>query len=143
MGKRSRKNRFRTAGANALAEAPSVQAALIPASPTNGGQSSAAADFDPGLEYVAGFGLAYSALERQIPAQPHDPKPPEVTFETYRQMLNDPEVCSDVRTLAQMALAEVCSSTHFGFGLAAPVSRSSSTKCALSRARQDSVRRII
>jgi len=104
MGKRSRKNRFRTAGANALADAPSFQAAVT--DPSNGGQSSATADFDPQLEYVAGYGQAYSALERWIPAQTYDPKALEVTFETYRQMLNDPEVCSDIRTLVQMALAD-------------------------------------
>src|SRR5262249_30105711 len=98
MGKRSRnRNRFRTAGANALKEVPSVQAALETASPTYGGQSSATADFDTRLEYVAGYGQAYGDLERQIPAQAHDPRAPEVTFETYRQMLNEPEVCSDVR----------------------------------------------
>jgi hypothetical protein len=107
MDKRSRnRNRFRTAGANALAVIPSVQATAETASPTNGGQSSATAEFDPRLEYVAGFGLAYSALERQIPAQAHDPKASEVTFETYWQMLNDPEVCSAIRTLVQMALAD-------------------------------------
>jgi hypothetical protein len=41
------------------------------------------------------------------------------------------------------SIAFVCSSAHFGFGVAAPVSRSSSTKCALSRVRHASVRRII
>ncbi len=41
------------------------------------------------------------------------------------------------------SIAFVCSSTHFGFGQAAPVSRSSSIRCALSRARQASIRRII
>jgi hypothetical protein len=107
MGKRSaRRNRFRTAGANALKDAPSVQTAALTGSPTYSGESSATADYDPTLEYVAGYGQAYSALNRQIPAQPHDPKAPEVTFETYRQMLNDPEVCSDVRTLVQMALGD-------------------------------------
>jgi hypothetical protein len=105
MGKRSRKNRFRTVGANALKDAPSIQAAALTALPSNGGESSAP-EFDPALEYVAGYGLAYSALERQIPAQAHDPRAPEVTFETYRQMLNDPEIVSDVRTLTQMALAD-------------------------------------
>src|SRR5262245_36862298 len=110
MGKRSRKNRFRTVGANALAKAPSFQAATRTATPTDGGQSSAAADFDPSLEYVAGYGQEYSQLDRRIPAQLHDPKAPELTFETYRQMLNDPEVCSDVRTLVKMALADGSSS---------------------------------
>src|SRR5262245_40929075 len=106
MGKRSaRRNRHCTVGANALKDAP-IHAAALTSLPTNGGESSAAADFDPTLEYVAGYGQAYSALERQIPAQAHDPKAPEVTFETYRQMLNDPEVCSDVRTLVQMALGD-------------------------------------
>jgi hypothetical protein len=107
MGRKSRKNRFRTVGANALAVAPTVQtAALLPASPSTGGESSAVADFNPELEYVAGYGQAYSALLRQIPSKPYDPKAPEVDFETYRQMLNDPEVCSDVRMLVQMALAD-------------------------------------
>lgn len=106
MGKRSRKNRFRTIGANALKDAPSVQALTLPALPINDSKPSPAIDFDPELEYIAGFGQGFGALERQIPAQPHDPKAPEVTFETYRQMLNDPEVSSDVRTLVQMALAD-------------------------------------
>jgi hypothetical protein len=105
MGKRRNKNRFQTAGANALKASP-FQTAALTVSPSNGGQSSAAADFDPGVEYVAGYGQAYSVLERQIPSQAHDPRAPEVTFETYRQMLNDPEVSSDVRTLVQMALAD-------------------------------------
>lgn len=107
MGKRSRKrNKFRTFGANALKDAPFIQTAALTLSPSSSGESSAAAEFDPSLEYVAGFGQSYSALNRQIPAQSHDPKAPEVTFEVYRQMLNDPEVCSDVRTLVQMALGD-------------------------------------
>jgi hypothetical protein len=108
VGKRSaRRNRFRTNGANALKDAPSVQALTIPASsPANNGDYLTPSDFDPSLEYVAGYGQAYRALNRQIPAQLHDPKAPEVTFETYRQMVNDPEICSDVRTLVQMALGD-------------------------------------
>jgi hypothetical protein len=84
MGKRSRKKRFRIAGANALKDAP-IQTAALTVSPSNSGQSSAAADFDPQLEYVAGYGQAYSQLERRIPSQTREPKAPEVTFETYRQ----------------------------------------------------------
>lgn len=107
MGKKSHKrNKFRTVGANALKDAPFIQTAALTLSPSSSGESSAAADFDPSLEYVAGYGQSYSVLERQIPAQAHDPKAPEVTFETYRQMLNDPEVCSDIRTLVQMALGD-------------------------------------
>jgi hypothetical protein len=105
MGRKRNKNRFRTDGANALKDAP-IQTAALTNSPSDRGSAGAAADFNPELEYVAGYGQAYSALERQIPSQAHDPKAPEVTFETYRQMLNDPEVCSDVRTLVQMALAD-------------------------------------
>jgi hypothetical protein len=105
MGKRRNKNRFQIAGANAL-KAAHLQTAALTVSPSSGGKSSAAADFDPSLEYVAGYGQAYGALERQIPSQAHDPKVPEVTFETYRLMLNDPEVSSDVRTLVQMPLAD-------------------------------------
>jgi hypothetical protein len=86
MGKRSLKKRFRISGANALKDVP-IQTGALTVSPTNSGGSSAIANFDPTLEYVAGYGQAYSALERQIPAQPNDPKAPEVTFQTYRQML--------------------------------------------------------
>src|SRR5262245_36645089 len=102
MGKRSRKNRFRIAGANSLKGAL-IQATTRNASPPNGDGTSAAADLDPSLEYVAGYGQAYNQLERRIPSQARDPKAPEVTFETYRQMLNDPEVCSDVCTLLLLA----------------------------------------
>src|SRR5262245_60040639 len=80
MGKRSRKNRYQTAGANALKAAP-IHTAALAVSPSISGESSAAADFDLRLEYVAGYGQAYSALDRQIPSQAYDPKASEVTFE--------------------------------------------------------------
>jgi hypothetical protein len=106
MRKRPRsKNRFRTAGANALADV-SFQAAETATSSPQGGPASALDTLDPKLEYVGGYGIANSTLERTLPSQLRDPRAPEVTFETYRQMLNDPEVCSDVRTLRDMALAD-------------------------------------
>lgn len=70
--------------------------------PSNGGPSA----FDPAAEYVAGYGLGYSALERSLPPQRYDANAPEVTFDTYRQMLNDPEVAAAVRTLVGMVLAD-------------------------------------
>lgn len=73
-------------------------------SPTTGGSS--ASDFDPAAEYVAGYGLGYSALERSLPPQKSDPNAPEVTFDAYRQMLNDPEIAASVRTLVGMVLAD-------------------------------------
>lgn len=118
MAKKSRRklHSYRTQGANALADDPSILAAATvtatrrtnsntPATTPPGG-TPILSEFDPGAEYVAGAGLGYSALERLIPAEVRDAQAPEVTFETYRQMLNDPEVLSDVRVLVGMALAE-------------------------------------
>jgi thiol-disulfide isomerase/thioredoxin len=41
------------------------------------------------------------------------------------------------------SIAFVCSSTHFGLGQAAPVSRSSSIRCALNRVKQAPIRCVI
>lgn len=57
-------------------------------------------------EYISGYGLSFGAYMRQLGTQPADATAPEVTFETYRQMMNDPEVSSDVRTLRDMVLAD-------------------------------------
>lgn len=95
MSRKSRRTRFRSVGATALKEDIVLQAA-----------EDMAARIDIEQEYVAGYGQAYSPLNRTIPSQAYDPNAPEVTFETYRQMLNDPEVSSSVRTVRDAVLAD-------------------------------------
>jgi hypothetical protein len=56
MGRRRNKNRFQVAGANALKAAP-FQTAALTVSPSSGGESSAAADFDPSVDSEAGLQL--------------------------------------------------------------------------------------
>lgn len=112
MGKSrsARKTQFQAPRASAQAGPSPLAAAAttIANNPRTTDQSGASAELviDPAAEYVAGYGLGYSALERFLPAQRTDPHAPEVTFETYRLMLNDPEVGSDVGTLVGMVLAE-------------------------------------
>jgi len=65
MGKRSRNKRFRTDGANALKDAP-IRTAALTVSPSNGGESSAAADFDPRLEYAADSQISNGILYQML-----------------------------------------------------------------------------
>jgi hypothetical protein len=102
MGKKKvKRNRFRTSGANALKEPVAIQAAI----PTTI-QSENTTSVDPQEEYIAAYGRSYAALNQVVPSQAYDPKAPEISFDTYRQMLNDPEVLSDIRTLRDMVLAD-------------------------------------
>lgn len=93
MGKRNVQRKFRQNGA------PFAISATEMAQP---GASPVQAE----REYVVGFGQNNGLLAFPISAQPSDRFAPEVTFETYRQMMNDAEVSSDVRTLRDMVLAD-------------------------------------
>lgn len=111
MGRlRSARRKHNASGARAALTSPSAATTITttatPAIPANDLSPGGASAFDPATEYVAGYGLGYSALERFLPPQRHDANAPEVTFDTYRLMLNDPEVGSGVRTLVAMALAD-------------------------------------
>lgn len=86
-----------TAGSNAL----SFSASAIEPEPIGTQQPPA---FDPEQEYLYGYGLPTVGTQRYS-AQKYEPCG-YVSFEVLRQMLNDPEVSSDVRTLRDMVLAD-------------------------------------
>lgn len=98
MAKRNQKTRFRTSGALALKESFSVSAAEI-AQP-------GATPVEAEREYVVGNRQNPGLLAFPVSAQPTDRFAPEVTFETYRKMLNDAEVLSSVRALRDMVLSD-------------------------------------
>lgn len=98
MAKRNRKFILRTNGALALKDDFRLDAAEI--------QSGQSSPVEAEREYVVGYGAGSNLLAFPISAQPSDKHAPEVTFETYRQMMNDSEVSSDIRTLRDMVLAD-------------------------------------
>ncbi len=100
MGRKKR-NRYRTNGANALKEPVSFKAKTPAAI-----QSDQSVAVDPKLEYLAGYGLGYGTTWQNLAPQSYDRNAPDINFDTYRQMLNDPEISSDVRTLRDMVLAD-------------------------------------
>jgi len=61
--------------------------------------------YDPEQEYFLGAGMSYGVGAQRFPSEKTD-RCNHVTFETLRQMLNDPEVSSDVRTLRDMVLSD-------------------------------------
>jgi hypothetical protein len=93
-----RKQQRLTRGNNALA----ISAAAIEPE-MNGAQQSPA--YDPEQEYFLGYGMSHGLGTQRYPAQKFDPCD-QVSFETLRQMLNDPEISSDVRTLRDLVLSD-------------------------------------
>jgi len=66
------------------------------------------ASVDPTEEYLPGYSLGWARYNRPLPPQRSGWRwnQPEILFEEFRQMMNDPEVSSSVRTLVKMALAD-------------------------------------
>jgi Protein of unknown function (DUF935) len=95
MARRRRKNRTRISGALALAE---------PQFAPNGERPRPLTESNLQTEYVAGNYLWWGGAN--LPSFRPDPNAPEITFDTYRQMLNDPEVSAGIRTLTMMVLGD-------------------------------------
>jgi uncharacterized protein DUF935 len=94
---RNRDRKRRRGGQDANGHSPvQLTAAEAPALDT--------AQIDPAKEYVSG--VYHGSYPQWLPARRVERLAPEITFETYKIMLNDPEIVSDVRTLTQMALAD-------------------------------------
>lgn len=94
---RRKQRRMMTEGGNAL----SFSAAAIDPEMVGTQQPPA---FDPEQEYFLGYGMPTIGAQR-YPAQKLD-RFDCVSFDTLRQMLNDPEICADARTLRDLVLAD-------------------------------------
>lgn len=89
-----KKRKYQVVGNLALAEPPDVSA-QIAVNP---------AQLNPQEEYLSGN--YYGQEVRFLPAAKYEQCAPEITFETYRQMLHDPEIAADIWLLKYFVLAD-------------------------------------